>query len=123
MLLAEYNKSNSYLESPSELVPDVEPPPSKKAKKYPKIFDGKYYSIRSDIDGYIDAVCIICHEVKKGNYLSTGNFFSHYKLKHYSKLQELKDHTKDNANKAMNQPTLSETFTVTPDNVCFCFVT
>lgn len=88
-------------------------------KQYPKIFDGKYYEIQKDVDGCIEAVCTTCKEVKKGNYLSTGNFFSHYKLKHHSKLQELKAYTKDTSKITSNQPTLYEAYAPTVDNVWF----
>lgn len=98
--------------------PDSEQPPAKKTKKYPKFFDGKYFSIQSDINGNVEAICSECQEIKRGNFLSTGNFFSHYKLKHNSKLQELKEYTKE-GKKTPTQPTLNDMVSaLTPDNVC-----
>lgn len=95
------------------------PPSAKKAKRIPKIFDGKYYSVKSDIEGNIEAICTACEEVKRGNYLSTGNFISHYKLKHHDQLQNLKEYTKETVKRReSDQPTLNEVLTATPDKVC-----
>lgn len=99
--------------------------PSKKNKRLPRILDGKYFTISNEDkdkdwfkDNKIEATCTICHELKKGNILSTGNFLSHYKLKHSDKLVEVKEYTKETKFKnPPNQPTLQEAFTATPDEV------
>lgn len=97
----------------------IEAPPKKKAKKLAKIFDGKYYAVQSESGGSIVAACTQCHEVKKGNELSTGNFLSHYKLKHSSMVDEMKKYLKpEKEQKQMhNQPTLHDVVVASPDQV------
>lgn len=94
-------------------------------KKTAKIFDGKFYVVEKSFGGNIEAVCQTCGEVRKGNELSTGNFISHYKIKHSELLKELKEHTKpDNAKKKqiLQQTTLPEMLHIaTPDKVYISF--
>lgn len=95
-------------------------PLSKKQKKYPKILDGKYYKVQNDTDGNIEAICTICEEMRKGSIYSTGNFLSHYRNRHQSMIQDLKEHTKPDTVKkkpSLNQPTLAEVMAATPDKV------
>lgn len=94
-------------------------------KKTPKIFDGRFYVIEKSCGGNIEAVCKTCGEVRKGNEASTGNFISHYKIKHSQLLNELKEHTKsENVKKKQlsQQTTLPEFLHIaTPDKVYFSF--
>lgn len=46
----------------------------KKAKKHPKILDGKYYTIQSSKSGDIKATCKDCLVVKNGTCTTIGNF-------------------------------------------------
>lgn len=62
-----------------------------------------------------------CDEVRKGNMSSTGNFISHYQLKHSSKLKEMRDYLKNVANGTKNtshQPTLTDVLRQAPNDVC-----
>lgn len=47
-----------------------------------------------DIKENVEARCVTCTDVKKGNISSTGNFFKHYETKHPLKLKEMKVYTK-----------------------------
>lgn len=98
----------------------AEPAP-KKAKKYPKILDGKYYTIRTESASTIEAICTMCQEIRKGNHSSTGNFLSHYKLKHSSMLAEVKKHLKPEIveKNSSNQSTLHENVSTSPESVCY----
>lgn len=97
----------------------------KTTKKTPKIFDGRFYVIEKLSEGNIEAVCKTCGEVRKGNEASTGNFISHYKIKHSELLKELKEHTKSEKAKKQQhsqQTTLPEFLHIaTPDKVYFPF--
>lgn len=108
-------------DSQPPLQEDSLPPPAKKTKKYPKIFDRKFYSIQNDINGNIEAICSVCNEVKKGNFLSTGNFINHFNLlRHNDKLDELKLYTRE-IKPSQTQQTLlhmSSSIGPTPDIVC-----
>lgn len=80
--------------------------------------DGKYFTIESENDGNIEAKCMKCREIKKGNYLSTGNFLSHYKLKHPSDVDDLRKYTKPKSDKtAENQPKLHDVLVSSNENV------
>lgn len=71
------------------------PPTSKRAKtKTPRILDGTFYSIKSVDKGIVCAHCLECGELRKGNISSTGNFISHYKLKHKEKVHILSAYLK-----------------------------
>lgn len=98
-------------------------PAKKKPKQIPKIFDGKYYTIRNESGDNIEAICTVCKEVRKGNYFSTGNFFCHYKIKHSSMVDDMKLHTKSEIvkKKLSNQPSLHENESASPENVCLYF--
>lgn len=97
----------------------------KKAKKYPKILDGKYFEINGDVDakGNVKVKCTTCNDVKSGNISSTGNFFKHYEKKHALILNDVKHYTKikfKDTNNSTNQPKLSATFTsIDSSEVCF----
>lgn len=97
-------------------------PPAKKPKKLPKILNGTFYRIESETHGNIQAICTTCGEVKKGSIFSTGNFLTHYKNKHNSKLKDLKASLKNDdktVTAKSNQPTLSDVVNViTPGKVC-----
>lgn len=67
-------------------------PPAKR-RKIPKILDGRFYTIVSNVDGNIEAKCEECGEIRKGNLGSTGNFKSHYK-KHKQRAEEVEKYLK-----------------------------
>lgn len=85
---------------------------TKKPKKIPKIFDGKFFVIESNQDDNIKARCTQCNEVKSGQISSTGNFIKHYQSKHPLKLNELRDSNKKpnllEKGTTSHQPTLNE---------------
>lgn len=103
---------------------------AKQAKKAPRIFDGKFFIIEAQDDktGNVEAKCTACNESKKGNVASTGNFLSHYKKKHSSQLEELKQYIKSGKLPAtpLRQPILEEVLqSITDVNVCtvlYCIV-
>lgn len=69
----------------SETAGNVNDP--KRRKTVPRILDGEFFSITSEIieaDGKVKVVakCKICQEEKRGVISSTGNFIKHYQLKH-----------------------------------------
>lgn len=87
---------------------------------YSKFFDGTYYIIKSDENGGIVAECTQCHEIKRGHITSTGNFITHYKLKHCLMMDELRKYVKpDNGKRQLqsNQPTLTEIFQSTAPDI------
>lgn len=94
----------------------------KRQKTYSRIFDGEYYKVQREAGGNIEAECTQCLEIKRGNISSTGNFISHYKMKHKSILDDLKKYTKSESGKnsqQSTQPTLAEMFqSNSPDIVC-----
>ena len=47
-------------------------------KKYPKILDGKYFNLISDIDESLSVQCMTCNVIVHGSAKSTGNIHSHY---------------------------------------------
>lgn len=107
----------------STLDGDLQEPPTKKVKKVPKIFDGTYFTITSQSDEQIDARCSVCEEVKKGKTTSTGNFLTHYKLKHPNQFEKLKEYLKKshngaemNESKAAKQPPITEALQNTSTN-------
>lgn len=80
--------------SVANIITDAEPD-AKRAKKTPKILDGTFFTIKIRENDSIEAECPHCHEVKKGNVHSTGNFLSHYKTKHANQLKDLKEYLKN----------------------------
>lgn len=102
---------------------ETEAPPPKKAKKVPKIFDGKFFTITKQSDEQIDAKCSACEEVKRGKISSTGNFLTHFKLKHTDQFDKLKEYLKKshketqlNESKDVKQPQIAEAFQNTSTN-------
>lgn len=81
----------------NETINDSAAPPTKKARKIPRILDGRYFLIQSNIDGKVSAKCQTCGEIRKGNISSTGNFKSHYKT-HLPELKELEEYLKQENN-------------------------
>lgn len=75
---------------------ETEPVTKKTKAKIPKILDGTFYTIESNIDGKIVAVCNECREKRKGDVWSTGNYKSHYKTKHPKRLVELEKYLNSN---------------------------
>lgn len=70
--------------------------PPRKKKKLPKILDGKIFEIVSiDDEERVEAKCMECLEIRKGNAKSTENFKTHYK-KHSSRWPELEMYLKTN---------------------------
>lgn len=84
--------------------------PKRAKTSVPRILDGKYFTIDSIDKGKVVAKCTKCGETKRGHLTSTGNFKSHYKIKHFSdnnKLSEyLKGHTEEAVKMKTSQPTL-----------------
>lgn len=78
----------------------------------PRILDGIFFSIVSNDNGNIVARCVNCYENRKGNLKSTGNFKSHYRLKHSNLIGKLEEYLKGKTeiDPKLQQPTL-ESFT------------
>lgn len=96
--------------------------PGKKAKKIPKILDGKYFDVESiDTAGKLKAKCMTCNEIKSGKITSTGNYLKHYETRHELKFQELKIYTKskdENTKNQLQQPKLGQMLTaIRPEDV------
>lgn len=94
------------------------PPPAKKQKKNPKILDGTFYTIQSDIGGDIKAMCTECLVIKSGTCSTTGNFRSHYRRVHPEKFQELDQYTKIQPQSRQPKPDLTEIMKSVTPNVC-----
>lgn len=56
--------------------------------------DGIFYEIVSQCGTKMEAKCMQCFEIKKGNENSTGNFIIHYKNKHPLVYPKLDQHIK-----------------------------
>lgn len=99
---------------------DNEEPAAKRIKmKIPRILDGKYFSIVSNINGNITARCTVCNEEKKGSLTSTGNFKSHFRIKHMAILAKVETYLKANGGEtsaSMAQPQLHR-FVSKPEKV------
>lgn len=102
---------------------DSESEPPVKRKKFPKIFDGTFYTIEKVIVDKIEARCMECSEVRKGDISSTGNFKNHYKSKHPDGFKALEQYLKNLTTQTpivkCHQPTLSNVISsaVSPENV------
>lgn len=105
-----------------ESSPVVEPPP-KKAKKIPKILDGKYYTIISNDESTnkVTATCVDCGELKKGCLSSTENFKSHFEKRHKARFKLLEEYLNaesnditDNKNTKSAQPSIRDSLAPVP---------
>lgn len=67
------------------------PPPAKR-KKTPKMLDGTFYTIHAEKDNKVEAKCMLCGHIVKGNLGSTGNFKSHFSRKHKDRASDLEDY-------------------------------
>lgn len=63
--------------------------PKKLKLTIPRILQGTFFEIVNNCDGRIDAKCTNCSQNSRGLLTSTGNFKSHYKLKHPALLSSL----------------------------------
>lgn len=89
-------------------------------KKKPKILDGTFYEILAENeDGGIKAKCTECDEVKKGRCTSTGNFKSHYKLKHEARVKDLEKYLResDASKPTLRQKDIPESISITSPKV------
>lgn len=93
-------------------------PATKRAKiTIPRILDGKYFSIISNINGNIVARCTECNEQKKGSVTSTGNFKSHFRIKHSEILPTVEAYLKSKGvETTVAQPTMHR-FIFKPEKV------
>lgn len=69
-------------------------PEPKRKKTIPRVLDGIFYEIVSQSGTKIEAKCMQCSEIRKGNENSTGNFIIHYKNKHPIEYTKLDQHIK-----------------------------
>lgn len=69
----------------------VRPPPAKK-RRMPRILDGTYYEIVSIDEDNVEAKCMGCDKIRKGNLKSTGNFIGHYRNAHSESIQALENY-------------------------------
>lgn len=77
----------------------TEPLPKRMKKACPKLLDGHFFTLETNIesenfDGKIIAKCNECKETKKGLISSTGNFLSHYRTKHKDRVPEMEEYLK-----------------------------
>lgn len=98
---------------------DVSPQVAKKPKKYPKILDGKFYTIHKEDGDNIVAICNSCTKLNtvNGTYSSTGNFRSHYKRIHFEKLDELDTYTMKKKSEK-NHPNVMSSSSSSSDEAC-----
>lgn len=75
----------------------------------PRILDGKYFQLLSRSGENISVRCTECNEIKKGSIKSTGNFKTHYRIKHIGLFESLNIYLKQKSDKSpMKQPTLEK---------------
>lgn len=89
----------------------------------PKVLDGTFYSLHAQNGDNIDGKCTECDEIRKGQIGSTGNFISHYKKMHPTRVKEMEDYLKSAKNESIGrvsrQPSLEESFVhASSSNVC-----
>lgn len=98
-------------------------------KKLPRILDGKFYSVVGEVGApnekgqiLIDVLCHACNETRRGSTTSTGNFKTHYKLKHPDKFKDLEKYLNTGLmgnSSNLRQPPLEEVIQTHPSNdVC-----
>lgn len=73
--------------------------PNENDEKLPKIVDGKFFTFCSKENNSIKATCVTCKQNVLGSATSTGNFLSHLKRKHPSRVEEYKTYLKNNETK------------------------
>lgn len=93
----------------------IEPPQKKKTKKIPKILDGVYFTIKSNQDGKIEALCTHCKDFVKGSLSSTGNYHLHYKTKHEKMMDNLNSYLKGQPAVESKRPVLNDFFRISSD--------
>lgn len=54
--------------------------------------DGNFYEVTLEEGEKIEAKCLECQRVIKGNNRSTGNFLSHYRTQHEAMMGKLQAH-------------------------------
>lgn len=89
----------------------------------PKILDGQFFDIISNENGKVVAKCKECGESKKGHLSTTGNFKSHYRMKHPVSLSKLTDYLSSKSTEAISdkkQQNLN-TFICLPEKVFSIF--
>lgn len=71
----------------------VELPATKKNNiSIPRLLDGKHFSIKERNKYKVDAICMTCGRICKGDVRSTGNFMDHYTSAHEELVKKVKDH-------------------------------
>lgn len=102
----------------------VDPAAKRVKTKIPRILDGQFFSIQSNVNGSIDARCLECSKIFKGNLSSTGNFRKHYERSHSNVMKRLNAYLNSRANEhpTKTQPTLKDFATVQPEMVCTKFI-
>lgn len=99
--------------------------PTKKIKlKIPRILDGKFFSIISNVEGKLEARCTECGVPKKGLITTTGNFKTHYKLSHPIVYQKLNEYLKEKSTVAavnVSQQQNLDCFLLSPTKVIICY--
>lgn len=130
MLTRSHKRINDYFTNDGENQPNnndkntedddnLQPSAKRRKTRIPLILDGKYFSIESNIDGNIIARCTECNEQKKGSLTSTGNFKSHFRMKHLEILPTVEAYLKSKGAETsigVAQPTL-ERFVFKPEKV------
>lgn len=81
-----------------------------------RVLDGKFYAILSENGTKIEAKCMQCLQVKKGDISSTGNFILHYKNKHPTEYLSLDSHVKFR-NQCHQQPQINQLYNLTTKEV------
>lgn len=98
--------------------------------KFPKILDGKYYTITErDSSNNIKARCMHCvNKIYSGTILSTGNFFKHISKIHPDLYDDVKDYTRkkdENGEHARDKSINTSTFGLTSNknvNIILTFI-
>lgn len=88
----------------------------------PRILDGKFYVIMKNTNGKIEAECVRCGQMKRGDIKSTGNFLSHYRNSHSDQMLDLENYRKGQSNENSKRVQMKLTTfhkTVTKEKVRF----
>lgn len=101
---ASISQSDSEAASTSASVPKRK----KSNETIPRILDNTFFNIVEIKEKGIIVRCTECKELKKGELSSTGNFKTHYRIKHPALLTKLEEHLKKKSieTRVSTQPTL-----------------
>lgn len=103
---------------------EVLEPPIKKQKQecLPRILDGTYFEVVERNMDNVHAICKLCGVKRKGTIRSTGNFLTHIKRSHPTKLTEIEEYRKLKQNESSIRRSMTTTDPLTATEVSILHV-